>query len=45
MLGQSHWGKRMYKMLGLRYFIMLCNNAEYKKMGQVLVSCTMYRTK
>jgi hypothetical protein len=20
-------------MLGLRYFIMLCNNAEYKKMG------------
>ncbi len=26
--------KRLYTMLGLRYFNMLCNNAEYKIMDQ-----------
>ncbi len=32
-------------MLGLRYFTLLCNDAEYKNMEKmrVLVSCTMYR--
>ncbi len=32
----------MYKMLGLRYFTMLCNNAEYKKMGQDLSLGQLY---
>jgi hypothetical protein len=34
-------------MLGLRYFTMLCNNAEYMKIGKTWVcfSCMMYRTK
>ncbi len=32
----------MYKMLGLRYFIMLFNNAEYKKMSQDLSLGKLY---
>jgi len=29
-------------MLGLRHFIMLCNNAEYQKMDQGMSWCQLY---
>ena len=34
--------KHLFKMLALRYFTMLCNNAEYKKMGQDLSRGQLY---
>jgi hypothetical protein len=38
-------GKCWYIMFRLRYFTIVCNANEYKIMGLVLVSCTMYITK
>ncbi len=34
--------KHLFKMLALRYLTMLCNNAEYKKMGQDLSQGQLY---
>ncbi len=34
--------KHLYRMLALRDFTMLCNNAEYKKMGEYLSLGQLY---
>jgi hypothetical protein len=35
-------GKHLYKMLGLRFFTMLCNNVQYRRMDQDLNPGQLY---